>query len=166
MKFSQLIEHKMRNIFLQKLYTKRGGEASPRSSYEKSKLNKPLDQQSEMLYSLFLLNVQVKVHQNILKLKYWLLAFILKLFKKTKRGMKLVSLLHFLHDLWRKIFRKCIYKYFKNISKYFLNWSNGIAWLLLLLKILGNMCTVIICCPVCDIINFEISDSFLIKPFF
>ena len=30
MNFGQLIEYNMENIFLEKLYTKRGGEASPR----------------------------------------------------------------------------------------------------------------------------------------
>ena len=35
----------------------------------------------------------------------------------------------------------------------------------LLLKILGNMCIVITCFPVDDVINFEISLNFLIKPF-
>ena len=29
-----------------------------------------------------------------------------------------------------------------------------------------GMCIVIICCPVCDVINFEFNHSFLIKPFF
>ena len=38
MKFGQLIEYSMRNIFLEKSYTKRGGEASPRpfKKYEHS----------------------------------------------------------------------------------------------------------------------------------
>ena len=49
MKFGQLIEYNMRNIFLEKSYTKCGGEASPRSFYEKSKLSISLDQQLEML---------------------------------------------------------------------------------------------------------------------
>ena len=58
----------MRNIFLQKLYTKCGGEGSPRPFYKKSKLSIALDQQCEMLYSLFLLYVQVEVYQNMLRL--------------------------------------------------------------------------------------------------
>ena len=36
----------------------------------------------------------------------------------------------------------------------------------LLLEIWGNLCTVIICFPVCDIINFETNLRFLIKLFF
>ena len=49
MKFAQSIEYNMRNIFLQKLYTKCGEKASPRPSYKKSKLSIYLDQKSEML---------------------------------------------------------------------------------------------------------------------
>ena len=49
MKFGQLIEFNMRNISLQKLYTKCGEEASPRPFYKKSKLRISLNQQSEML---------------------------------------------------------------------------------------------------------------------
>ena len=68
-KFGQLIEYNMRNIFLEKSYTKCGGENSSRLFYKKSKLRISLDQQSEMLYRLFLLYVQVEVYQNILKLR-------------------------------------------------------------------------------------------------
>ena len=46
------------------------------------------------------------------------------------------------------------------------NWPNFIVWLPILLEILGNMRIVINCCPVFDVINFEINQSFLIKPFF
>ena len=33
-------------------------------------------------------------------------------------------------------------------------------------KMLGNLCIVIFCCPICDVTNFEINLSFLIKTFF
>ena len=39
MKFGQLIECKMQNIFLEKSYTKYGGETSPRPFPEKLKLS-------------------------------------------------------------------------------------------------------------------------------
>ena len=39
MKFDQLVEYKMRNIFLEKSYTKSVREPIPRLFYEKSKLN-------------------------------------------------------------------------------------------------------------------------------
>ena len=48
-KFDLLIEYDMRNIFLEKLYTKCGGEASPRLVYKKLKLSISVDQQPEML---------------------------------------------------------------------------------------------------------------------
>ena len=44
MKFGQLIECNMRNIFLEKLYTKCGGETSPRPFSEQLKLSVSLDQ--------------------------------------------------------------------------------------------------------------------------
>ena len=57
------------------------------------------------------------------------------------------SLLNLLHDFWRKIYMTFI----------LLTDRNFIPWFPLLLKILWNMCIVIICCPVCDVINFEIN---------
>ena len=49
------------------------------------------------------------------------------------------------------------------IVLYSIIWPNFIVWLPLLLKILGNMCIVIIPCPVCDVINFETIHNSLIK---
>ena len=43
-KFGQLIEYNMRNILLEKSYTKCGGEASPRPFSEESKLSISRDQ--------------------------------------------------------------------------------------------------------------------------
>ena len=44
MKFSQLIEYNKRNIFLEKSYTKFGGETIPRPFSKNSKLSICLDQ--------------------------------------------------------------------------------------------------------------------------
>ena len=44
MKFGQLIDCNMRNIFLEKSYTKSNGETSPRPFSEKLKLSISLDQ--------------------------------------------------------------------------------------------------------------------------
>ena len=44
MKFGQLIEHNMRNIFVEKLYAKFAGESIPRLLSKKSKLSISLDQ--------------------------------------------------------------------------------------------------------------------------
>ena len=44
MKFGQLIEYNMRNTFVEKSYTKYGGETIPRPFSKKSKLIISLDQ--------------------------------------------------------------------------------------------------------------------------
>ena len=44
MKFGQLIEYNIRNIFVEKSYTKYAGEAIPRPLSKKSKLSISLDQ--------------------------------------------------------------------------------------------------------------------------
>ena len=79
-----------------------------------------------------------------------------KLFYKRKRGLKLIFLPHFLHDFWRKIF--------STLS--FINSPNSIASLSLLLEILDNTCLGNNCCLFCDVRNFEINYSFLVKSFF
>ena len=61
MKFGQVIEYIMRNIILEKSYTKSGGETSPRPFAEKLKLSLSLTQQSKVLCSLFLLNAKLRV---------------------------------------------------------------------------------------------------------
>ena len=78
-------------------------------------------------------------------------AFFLK-----KRCLELVSLAHFLHDIWRKTF----------LLLPSITWPNLIAWLPLLHEILDNMYIVIVCWPGCGKINFEINLIFLIKQFF
>ena len=64
MKFVQIMEYKMKNIFLQTSVTKGGEETTPRLFYKKSKVNLFLDQHSEMLKSLFIFHVQVGVYKN------------------------------------------------------------------------------------------------------
>ena len=66
MKFGQLIEYNIRNIFPEKSNPKYGGIASLRPFYKKSKLRKSVDQQYERF---FLLYVQLEFYQNILKLR-------------------------------------------------------------------------------------------------
>ena len=64
-KLGQLIEHKMRyrNIFLEKSYTRCGGETIPRPFSKKSKLNIFLDQFSTVLYCLFLLYTKLRTSE-------------------------------------------------------------------------------------------------------
>ena len=63
--------------------------------------------------------------------------------------------LFFLHDFRRKIF----------LMLYFFDWPNFIVRLPLFFDKLGNMSIVIICCPVCAVINFAINLNILVKPF-
>ena len=58
MKFRQLIVHNKRNLFFQKSFTKYGGETSPNQFFKNSKFNVSLDRHFEVLYGLFLLQVQ------------------------------------------------------------------------------------------------------------
>ena len=80
----------------------------------------------------------------------------IKLFQKIKRDLELFSLSHFLHNFWRKLF----------LLLYSINWPNFIAWLSLLCEILGNMFIAIVYKPGCDVMNFEVNLTFLIKPSF
>ena len=60
MKFGQLIEYNMRNIFLEKSYTKYSEELILRLFSKKSELSISMDQQYKVLYSLFLLNAKLR----------------------------------------------------------------------------------------------------------
>ena len=77
----------------------------------------------------------------------------IKLFEKIKRELELVSLPHFPHNFWRKIF----------LLLYSINWLYFIVWLPLLCEVLGNMCIVIVSKPGWDVMNFEVNLIFLIK---
>ena len=59
-KFGQLIERNMTNIFFEKPYTKWDGETSSRLFSEKLKLSISLDQQSKVLYNLFSLYAKLR----------------------------------------------------------------------------------------------------------
>ena len=105
MKFHQLIEHNMRKIFLENSYKNCSGESIPRTFSKKSKMSISLDQQSKVLYSLLLLNIQVKGYRSILKLSCRPFVFnSYKAFLKAKRGLELTSRHHFLHDIRTKKF--------------------------------------------------------------
>ena len=77
-------------------------------------------------------------------------------FDSLEKGLGIVSTPHFVCDFSRKMF----------LILYALNWANLIAWLLLLLEILVNMCIAIVFFPGFDVITFEINLICLIKPFF
>ena len=95
------------------------------------------------------------LQKNILKRRCWPFDFTFyKAFWKSKERSG--TSLPVLFSVW---FLK------KNITHiiFFINWTNLIVWLLLLSGILGYMCIVIICCPVCDITNFGINLNLFIK---
>ena len=60
MKFGQLIEYNLRNIFVEKSYTKCAGETIPRPLSKISKLSISLDQKCNVLNSLFLLYANLR----------------------------------------------------------------------------------------------------------
>ena len=62
MKFGQSIEYNMRNIFIEKSYTKCDGETSPRPFSEMLKLN------TKSFKQFVIIICQVEDYQNILKL--------------------------------------------------------------------------------------------------
>ena len=104
MKFGQLIEYNMRNIILEKSYTKCGGKTSPRLFPGKLKLSISVIQ-SKVLCSLFFFVSQIEGYQNILKLGCRPRAFTsYQHFQKINRGLELVSLPHFPHNFLREIF--------------------------------------------------------------
>ena len=59
-KIGQLLECNLTNIFLEKPYTKCGGETIPRPFSKKSKLSISLDQYCKVLNSLFLLHANLR----------------------------------------------------------------------------------------------------------
>ena len=133
-------------MFFEKSSTKFGEETSLRPFTKKMKIaNISGSTQPEVLYNLFLLRVQVAKYQNILKISCWPLFFTSHKAFFVKRGVKLFSLPHFLHDSWSELF----------LTLYSINWPDLIVWLPLLFEIFGNiMCIVIVYFPVCSIVSF------------
>ena len=60
MKFDQLIQYNMRNIFVEKSCTKYAGETIPRPLSKKPKLSISLDQSCKVLHDLFLLYANLR----------------------------------------------------------------------------------------------------------
>ena len=64
MQSDQLIEYNLRNIFLEKSYTRCGGETILWPSSKKSKLSISLGQYSKALYILFLLFAKLRTIES------------------------------------------------------------------------------------------------------
>ena len=73
-------------------------------------------------------------------------------FDLLDKGLGIVSPARFVYDFSTEMF----------LMLYSINWSNFIAWLPLLVEILGNMCIATVRYPGCDVIHFEINIIFLI----
>ena len=105
MKVGQLIECNIRNIFIETLYTKCGGETIPWSLCKKSKLSISLDQLCKSLNNYFPLYAKLRA----IKIKWnqaadHLLLPNIKLLKKQKSSVWPVSLPYFLHNFKEKYF--------------------------------------------------------------
>ena len=96
--FGQFIERNMRNFFFENSYTKCDRDIFPIPFSKKTKLSISLDQYSKVSYSLFYGTPSWGVSEHI-ETKLQTICFYL-----TTKGLELVSLSHFLHDFWRKMF--------------------------------------------------------------
>ena len=131
-KFGQLIECNMRIIILEKSYTKCDGETSPRPFSEKLKLRYLwINRRRFCTVCFYCMQSWGRIET---KLQTTFFYPHIRLFKKIKRGLGLVSLPHFLHNFWRKIFLLLS-----------INWPSFIVWLPLPREILVNMCIAIVC---------------------
>ena len=102
MKFGLLIEYNTKNIFLEKSYTKCAGETIPRPSCKKLKL-RCLWIHSLYFYTVCFYYMRSWGLSKDVKTKLHTTCFyLMKFFQKTKRGLELVSLPHFLHGFWKK----------------------------------------------------------------
>ena len=96
----------MRNIFLEKSYTKCGKKTIARPFSKESKLSISLDQWSKVLFCFYCM-ASWRLW-NLLKLSCRPLAFTsYKAFLKW--GRELVSQPHFLHDFWENMFLVVFY---------------------------------------------------------
>ena len=130
MKFGRFIEYNSRNIFLEK-------------SHKCEHISITITQNWAYLWInvlkiyIFCFNCLPSwVLSKMIDTKLQTICFYLtKLVKKTKSGLELISLPHFLHYFWRNIF----------LLLYSITSPNFNVWLPLLREILGNMIISIFC---------------------
>ena len=145
-----MIDYKTRITFIERSYTKCGGETSPRSFSEKIRLSISLINRLKSYAVCFCCMPSWRLLKYIdIKMQTTCLYLVLIILFLKKRGLELLSLLYFLHDFWREIF----------LLIYSINWPSFNFQLPLLCEILGNMC--IVC-----VMNFEIYLFFLFKSFY
>ena len=112
MKIGQLIEYNTRNIFIEKLYTKYGGEASPRPFHKNQNWTYLWTNSLKCYKVCFYCMFKSKIYQNIFKRKCQTLAFILYkasfFLKKKKKIWNSSSCLAFCMTLEEKYFSNYI----------------------------------------------------------
>ena len=125
----------MTNIFLEKSYTRCGGETIPKLYSKNSKSSKSQDQFYKSFIQFVFIVCKFGSYRNILKLNSRPLVFTSwKAFPRTKRDLDLISLPHLMHVFRRQIF----------LSLCCINWPNFLVFLFLLCEIMGNMCIEIV----------------------
>ena len=155
MKFGQVIEYN-KNIFIYRSCRQWGREKSSRPLFVfwksfiwgKSKWSAALFQSLSIVLNLA--NNKNKIYKTLESWSRDMLNF-----DFLEKGLEIVSPSHFVYDFSRKMFLKL----------HLIVWPNFIAWLPLLLRILGNMCITSVCYSGWGVIKFEINLIFLIKPF-
>ena len=146
MKFGQLIKYNMTNAFLKK---------SCRKWIQTFFcFLKKLYIMSTQVFSTFVLTIWTYSKNKLYNISDCWSRNVYFLFWIKSLG--LASSVQFADDFARKIFHMLCS----------INWPYFNDWLSILLEILSNMYIKTICCSVCDVINFDINLSFLIKSFF
>ena len=157
-KCGPLIEYNKRNIFLQK-----------HAENEVGRLVRDL--------FLFFEKASFKAKASVLHLNFNIIRYPLtwlynkiKLYKTLDCWFRDMLSFHFLEKGLRIIFSPphFVYDFLRNVflTFYYINSPNFIVWLLLLLKILGNMCIPNVCFAGWSIIKNEINLIFRMKSFF
>ena len=155
MKFSQLIVWNVRNMLPQQSCMKRGREISSMPLFVfKKALFKMKARGQDLSFNIFWYPSTWTYNKNKLYETSDCWSRDMLNFDFLKKSLGLVSPRDFVHDFSRKTF----------LILYSVNWSNFIVWLPFLLEISGNLCIVIVCYSVCDVLNFEINVNFLNKP--
>ena len=109
MAFGQLIEYSKRNTFLEKFYTKFGRQTIPRPFLKNQNQNHIFGSAVlSFIQFVFILCSSQELSSYIeTKLQSNCFYLIWSFFCKTRKGMELVFMPHFLHGFWRKIFNSC-----------------------------------------------------------
>ena len=135
MKFSQLIEHNTRNIFVETSCTKWGGETIVRLLSKQSKLRISLDNSLKFCATCFYCMSSWGLTQYIeTNLRTTCFHLIWSFFVQQKRS-ETFSLRHLLNRFWRKIF----------LLLSSMAWPIFTVWFLLLRTIFGKMYNVVVC---------------------